>query len=455
MEVVMTLALVTWVTGGWMGIPLVPMLLVYFIIMQRFRRASRELQRLDSVSKSPIFNNFSETLQGLSSVRAFGAQHMFNEKNLQNLDANNRAYFLANATNRWLSIRLELCGAAVALCLASFLVYISGLPSDTGEVFGATQGALAGLALVYMSNVLNTLNWGVRQVSEVETRLNSVERLLEYQGEDFPSEAASDLPDDPKEEDVWPSAGKIEIKDFELRYREGLPLALSGCSISIPAGSTVGICGRTGSGKSSLMVALLRLTEKAGGSITIDGKDIHAMGLQTLRSRIAIIPQDPVLFLGTVKSNLDPFGRYSDEAIWESLGVCQMRDTVQKRPKGLDSPVSEGGSNFSMGERQLLCIARAMLRKPKLLLLDEATASIDRHTDRVIQDMLRTVFVNYTTLVIAHRLNTIIDCSHIAVIDGGKCVEFGAPKELLQKASGPFKQMASKLSSRSTFDTRD
>lgn len=189
------------------------------------------------------------------------------------------------------------------------------------------------------------------------------------------------------------------------------------------------------------MVALLRLTEKAGGSIVIDGRDIHKMGLQAVRSRLAIIPQDPVLFLGTVRSNLDPFEMYSDAQIWEALQTSQMKGPVSAREKGLDSVVSEGGSNFSMGERQLLCIARAVLRKPKLLLLDEATASIDRQTDKLIQEMLRTTFAACTTLIIAHRLNTIMDCDNIAVIDAGKCVEFGAPQDLIADQSTAFHKM--------------
>jgi len=444
-QVLSTLALITFVTGGYLGIALVPILSMYYYMLQLYRRTSRELQRLDSVSKSPIFNNFSETLQGLSSVRAFGKQSLFYSNNLKNIDANSRNYFMLHAANRWLSVRLEVIGAILTLSLGVFLIYIrfeiSKSASDQKGTYGASEAALAGLALSYMSEILNTLNWGVRQVSEVETRLNSVERLLEYQGEDFPREAASELPDDPKADEAWPTEGKIDIKDLELRYRDGLPLALAGLTMNIPAGSSVGICGRTGSGKSSLMVSLFRLTEKAGGSVVIDGRDIHNMGLQPIRSRMAIIPQDPVLFLGSIRSNLDPFSKYTDQQLWEALKTCQMEEAVKARDNMLDTPVAEGGSNFSMGERQLLCITRAMLRKPKLLLLDEATASIDRQTDSVIQEMLRTVFASCTTLIIAHRLNTIMDCSHIAVIDQGKCVEFGSVQELSSTPGSQFKAM--------------
>ncbi len=424
------LILVCIVTGGWLVLGLLPATMLYYFALQYYRKTSRELKRLESISRSPIFSHFAETLHGLSSVRCFQIEKDFLTKHLKTVDTNHRAFFLINASNRWLSIRLELIGGTVTLLTCIILILIST----------PTTAALAGLALVYITQMLNTLNWGVRQVSETEVRFNAVERLLQYQGDKFPKEAVGICENDPKK-GAWPLEGKIEFKQYCMRYRPKLPLVLKNISCNIPAGSSVGICGRTGSGKSSMFTALFRLVEPAEGTIFIDGIDTQKMGLNTLRSRIAIIPQDPVLFVGNIRGNLDPFDTYEDHEIWNALKLCNMYEAINTRPDKLSTLVSEGGANFSQGERQLLCIARALLRKPKILLLDEATASIDFKTDGLIQTMIKDNFKNCTTLTIAHRLNTIADSDIIMVLDDGNVIEFDSPKNLLQLENGVYKDM--------------
>merc|ERR1711871_1187976 len=428
-EVIGALILISIATGGWLLIACVPVFVCYFSLLQSFRYMSREIKRLDSVSKSPIFNHFAQTLQGLSSIRAYGLEDQFLHKNYSNLDTNNKFYFMSNSLNRWLSVRLELIGSILVFCTAIILTVSTVSP------------AMAGLGLVYVTQLLSTLGWGVRQAGETEMRLNAIERLLEYQGDDFPAEAESIIEGEEDTLADWPNAGEIEFSDYKMRYRPELPLALKGVNLTIPSGSSVGVCGRTGSGKSSLLVSLFRLCERSGGSIKIDGIDIASIGLHTLRSNMAIIPQDPQMFVGTLRYNLDPFDQYDDAKLWGVLDKVHLRSLIEDRKNQLHCEVAEGGNNFSVGERQLLCIARALLRRPKLIMLDEATASIDRETDAVIQSMIRNEFVDCTLVIIAHRLDTIMDCSHILLLEDGKVGEFGSPKELANMDDGMFSNM--------------
>ena len=234
----------------------------------------------------------------------------------------------------------------------------------------------------------------------------------------------------------WPSEGQIAVKNLQYRYREGLPLTLKGVEFSVKGGERVGVVGRTGAGKSTLMLAMFRLAEASGGSIVIDGVDVSRIALHRLRSSLAIIPQDPVLWSTTIRDNLDPFNTTDEIQIWNALEAVGLKTTLENEqlyPNGLNYLVAEGGSNFSVGQRQLFCIARALLRQSKILMLDEATASIDRDTDRLIQSMIRESFTNVTTMVIAHRLNTIMDFDRILVFDDGKIVEFDTPLNLLNK----------------------
>ena len=278
-------------------------------------------------------------------------------------------------------------------------------------------------------------------VSETEVRMNAVERLLEYGN--LPSEQPSLLPSDADliEKQMWPSQGGLVFNNVQLRYRPGLPLALRGISMNITGGSRVGICGRTGSGKSSLFVALFRIVELYAGQILIDGVDLSQVGLTTLREAVAIIPQHPNLFVGNVRRNLDPFTKCSDDELWNACRSCGLEQILKDRKGQLNADVAEGGANFSQGERQLICVARALLRKPKILLLDEATASIDGSTDAMIQKMVRTMFKGTTQITIAHRLNTIADSDMIVVLDNGVVVEMDSPHNLLKDDTSHYSDM--------------
>ena len=284
---------------------------------------------------------------------------------------------------------------------------------------------------------------GVSIVARLEAQMNSVERVMFYSEHIEPGAASRVLGDDDLAGETWPSAGEIVIKDATLKYRDG-PDVLKGISFSVKGGEKLGIVGRTGSGKSSLIAALFRIVELSEGSITIDGVDISKVGTSALRKKLSIIPQDPILFSNTVKYNLDPFGVCNDDEIWDVLKKVTLENIVRALPNGLLELVAEGGENFSLGQRQLICIARCLLRRPRILILDEATASIDNETDNAIQMMIRENFKDATVLTIAHRLNTVLDSDRILVLDGGRIVELASPKHLLEKKDGVFRGMTDK-----------
>ena len=276
------------------------------------------------------------------------------------------------------------------------------------------------------------LNWSVRMAAQLETDMVSVERLQHYIADVAP-EAPAEVPaaDPPAD---WPTAGALEFRDVKLRYRPGLPLVLKGLTLSIAAGQKVGVVGRTGAGKSSLVAALLRLVEAESGQILLDGVDIAAIGLQPLRGRMAVIPQDPLLFSGTVRSNLDPFAQYSDAELWAALERVRLAPSLG----GLADAVEDAGRNFSVGQRQLLCIARALLRRCRVIVMDEATAAVDVETDAALQEAMRTEFAAATTLTVAHRLNTILDSDRVVVMDEGRVAECDAPAALLADSTSLF-----------------
>ncbi|KAL4105868.1 hypothetical protein PRIC1_003924 [Phytophthora ramorum] len=347
------------------------------------------------------------------------------------LDKNQRAYFLNFTINCWLALRLEFVGTCIAAAAALSAVLAHGTNAAEGTAFAG----IVGVSLTYAFTVTQSLNWTVRMISQLQTQMVSVERIQTYT--EMPTEAALESTAALKPSLDWPTAGAISFNRVDLRYRPGLPRVLRGLTFSVNAKEKVGIVGRTGAGKSSLIVGLMRLVELDGGSISIDGVDISKIGLHDLRANIAIIPQDPVLFSGTVRSNLDPFDQFSDEQIWTSV----KRASLQKAVTSLDDVVDEKGSNFSVGERQLLSIARALLKRSKVILMDEATASIDTETDRQIQQSIREEFRECTTLTIAHRINTILDSDRILVMEKGSVAEFGSPAELQRKQDGIFKSL--------------
>ncbi|KAK9963932.1 hypothetical protein ABG768_005147 [Culter alburnus] len=405
----------------------VPMAVVYYFVQRFYVATSRQLRRLDSVSRSPIYSHFGETVSGISVIRAYGHEQRFLKRNEDTIDQNLKSVYPWIVSNRWLAMRLESLGNLVVFFSALFAV-ISRDSLNSG---------LVGLSISYALNVTQTLNWLVRMTSELETNIVAVERVNEYTEikNEAPWVTSNRPPDD------WPSAGNIRFENYKVRYRPELELILHGITCDIESTEKIGIVGRTGAGKSSLTNCLFRIIEASEGRIIIDGVDISTLGLHDLRSRLTIIPQDPVLFSGTLRMNLDPFQKFSDEEIWNVLELAHLKDYVRGLPTGLEHEVSEGGENLSLGQRQLLCLARALLRKSRILILDEATAAVDLETDDLIQTTIRREFSHCTVLTIAHRLNTILDSSRVMVLDSGKIVEFDSPSELLNK-HGHFYAMA-------------
>jgi len=443
---------------------------VWLLILQA---TYRELKRLDSISRSPLYALFGETIDGVATIRAFGAQDTLYRRLGKDLDNQQHAYYLTCASQCWLAIRLELVGTLVITfaCLCSVLQHGR---KGGNEAFAG----LAGLSISFSLSVTQSLNWAVRMASDFEANMVSVERIEQYSK--LPSEAPRKCDKDLSLPPSWPSSGEIDFVQTKLRYRLGLPLVLKGLDIHIPARSKVGVVGRTGAGKSTLMVALLRIVELDSGRILIDGVDIRTVGLAKLRSKIAVIPQDPVLFSvsrlhwvllcpsltmrhsypsrhsfiqGTIRTNLCPFQEHPDSRLYNVLtrvglfsaaprssSYNSLSSLAQNPVQSLDDVVSEGGSNFSVGQRQLLVIARALLNQCSLVIMDEATASVDPDTDSRIQGVMRTEFVNATCITVAHRLNTIMESDLILVMDDGRAAEFDSPKALLERG-GKFAEL--------------
>uniref|UniRef100_A0A7N8XPQ3 ATP-binding cassette, sub-family C (CFTR/MRP), member 2 n=1 Tax=Mastacembelus armatus TaxID=205130 RepID=A0A7N8XPQ3_9TELE len=406
---------------------ILPLALIYYFVQRFYVATSRQLRRLDSVSRSPIYSHFGETVSGLSVIRAYGHQERFLKHNEITIDENLKSVYPWIVSNRWLAIRLEFLGNLVVFFSALFAV-ISRETLDSG---------LVGLSISYALNVTQTLNWLVRMTSELETNIVAVERVSEYS--ELENEAKWVTDNQPPEK--WPEAGSLQFENYKVRYRPELDLVLHGITCEIDSTEKIGIVGRTGAGKSSLTSCLFRIIEAAEGRILVDGVDISTIGLHDLRNRLTIIPQDPVLFSGTLRMNLDPFDRFSDEEIWSVLELSHLKDYVAGLKEQLQHEVAEGGENLSVGQRQLLCLARALLRKSRILILDEATAAVDLETDNLIQNTIRSEFSHCTVLTIAHRLHSIMDSSRVMVLDAGKIVEFDSPTKLLEK-QGHFFAMA-------------
>uniref|UniRef100_A0A8C1TDH1 ATP-binding cassette sub-family C member 5 n=1 Tax=Cyprinus carpio TaxID=7962 RepID=A0A8C1TDH1_CYPCA len=385
------------------------------------------MKRMENVSRSPWISLTTSTIQGLSTIHAYDKRKQYIEQFKILSDTNSNHFMLFNCGTRWLSFWLDFLAATVTLIVALFVVLSSN---------EAINASLKGLALSYTIQLTGMLQFVVRLSTEVEAKFTSVERLLEYI-----TSCVSEGPRSVKGTHIttgWPQEGAITFKNYSMRYRDNTPVVLSNLHINIKPGEKVGIVGRTGSGKSSLGVALFRLAEPAEGTIFIDDVDICKLGLRDLRSQLSVIPQDPVLFIGTVRYNLDPFNNYKDEELWLALEKTYMKDTIAKLPEKLHSPVVENGENFSVGERQLMCMARALLRNSRIILLDEATASIDSETDSMIQHTIRDGFQHCTMLTIAHRINTVLESDRILVMDQGKVVEFDPPQDLVQRPNSLF-----------------
>ncbi|KAJ2745284.1 hypothetical protein GGI20_002307 [Coemansia sp. BCRC 34301] len=409
---------------------IIPTVLFFFYLKNRFLDTSRMFKRLLSTTRSPIYSSFQETLAGVSTIRAFGKSDSFTAENLQRLTANHRCAYLLLAMNRWLALRQEF--------ISALIIFATAMLGVVSLLYGKADVGIVGLSLSYAMQNTQQINWMLRMEGDLENSLCDYVRVQEY--EQLTPEAP-DVIEDHRPARLWPEQGLVEFRNYSTRYREGLDLVLKDVSFSVKPREKVGIVGRTGAGKSSLTLALFRIIEAAEGQILLDGEDIAQYGLFDVRSKLSIIPQDPVLFAGTVRENLDPFNSYSDQDIWRALEHARLADFIRTKDERLEFVVTQGGENFSVGQRQLICLARALLKRAKVLVLDEATAAIDPESDAIIQDSIRREFRDCTVLTIAHRLNTIIDSDRILVLDQGQVAEYDTPKVLLAKEDGLFGQL--------------
>ncbi|XP_010671548.2 ABC transporter C family member 10 [Beta vulgaris subsp. vulgaris] len=407
----------------------IPVLYMAIQLQRYYYATAKELMRINGTTKSVVANHLAESIAGAMTIRAFEEEDWFFSKNLDIIDANASPFFHNFAANEWLIQRLEiLCAiilAAAALCMVL-------LPT------GTFSSGVIGMALSYGLSLNMTMVFAIQNQCTLANYIICVERLNQYMH--IPSEALEVI-EHSRPPENWPTVGKVEICNLQIRYRPDTPLVLKGISCTFEGGDKIGIVGRTGSGKTTLIGALFRLVEPTGGKIIVDGIDISSIGLHDLRSRVGIIPQDPTLFNGTVRFNLDPLCRHNDDELWEVLGKCQLKEVVQEKEQGLDSLVVEDGSNWSMGQRQLFCLGRALLRRSRVLVLDEATASIDNATDMILQRTIRTEFVDCTVITVAHRIPTVMDCTKVLAISDGKLVEYDEPMELIKKDGSLFGQL--------------
>ena len=410
------------------AILLIPFGFGYFL-QSTFRTISRQIQRLNAQNFSPLMSHFSETFAGLGSIRAFQVQERFFAKHHELVDVANRAPMINLGLRRWVGVRSEVMGAFLILVL-SMLSVLFGVSCD-----------LTGMLIADTLNVIEYLDWCIKQFAETEMSLMAVERVNHY-ATNLEIEAA-EIIDTNRPEPSWPAHGHIVIKDLVVQYKPSLPPVIKGINLEINAGEHVAIVGRTGAGKTSIISSLFRLLEPTSGSIVIDEIDISTIGLGDLRSKIAIVPQEPALFSGTLRFNLDPFNRYTDDEIWLALERTSMKEVAMDMPDRLDGEVQECGQNFSIGQRQLLCLTRALLLRSSIIVMDEATANIDLETDEQIQTSLRENFKRNTLITIAHRINTIIDYDRIIVMDSGRVAEFDTPRVLLADEESIFYSLAS------------
>lgn len=440
-----------------------PIFVIYGFVMTYYIASSRAFKRIESVAKSPMYQHFSETLSGVSTIRALRCNDRFIADNASRSDLASNAHFVWAVGNRWLNVRLESLGSVIVLAASLFAVLARN----------SVNPSMVGMSLAYALNITVDITWLVRCLCEVQFEMVAVERTDEYsnKNQEAPNFTDVTVPEN------WPGEGHLSFKSYSTRYRQGMDLVLKKVSFEVLPGEKVGIVGRTGAGKSSLTLALFRIIEAAnshwakashngadmdedptkvvevaelqkveveedGGSIWIDGIDISTVGLEQLRQHLAIIPQDPTLFVGTVRDNLDPFDQATDAEIWEALDRAHLKTYLSTMPGGLSYEVTQNGDNFSVGQRSLICLARALLRKTKILVLDEATAAVDVETDELIQRTIRTEFKDRTILTIAHRIKTVMDSDKILVLEKGRVEEYESPNDLLKRKESLFYRLA-------------
>uniref|UniRef100_A0A1B0D7D0 Uncharacterized protein n=1 Tax=Phlebotomus papatasi TaxID=29031 RepID=A0A1B0D7D0_PHLPP len=398
--------------------------IIFYFLRDFYLITSRCVKRIEATTRSPIYSHLGATLTGLSTIRAFRTQRVLVKEFDSLQDLNSSAFYVFISTSRAFGFWLDVfCVIYIAVVTLSFFL------------MGDAYGGNVGLAITQAIGMTGMVQWGMRQSAELENTMTAVERVVEYQTVD--PEGQLEAVGDKKPPSSWPEDGGVIFNGLSLRYFPTIDAdrVLKELQFEIKPREKIGIVGRTGAGKSSLINALFRLSYNEG-SIVIDSRDTGGMGLHDLRKKISIIPQEPVLFSGSMRYNLDPFDEYPDEKLWKALDDVKLKTVITDLPSGLQSKISEGGSNFSVGQRQLVCLARALLRENKILVMDEATANVDPQTDNLIQATIREMFADCTVLTIAHRLNTVMDSDRVLVMDSGRVVEFAAPYELLTGSSG-------------------
>ncbi|XP_035901949.1 multidrug resistance-associated protein 4 [Anopheles stephensi] len=428
LEMIAVVAVVS-IVNYWFLLPTAIVAVVMYYIRKTYLNTSRVVKRIESVNRSPLFSHTNATLQGLSTIRACGAQSVLRREFNEFLDVNSSAWYMFIATSRAFALWLDMvCVLYIGIVTISFLV------GNSQQMLGGSVG----LAITKTISLVGMCQWGMRQSAELENQMVSVERVNEYTN--LPSEPPLETAPKHRPQRNWPEFGTIRFTNVDLRYTEDGERVLKDLNFTIRSNEKVGIVGRTGAGKSSLIQALFRLAPFEG-NIEIDDIDTKTLGLRDLRNKISIIPQDPILFSGTLRSNLDPFDQRKDDELWNALDEVELKEAVSSLAGGLECRMSDGGSNFSMGQRQLVCLARAILRNNKILVLDEATANVDPETDKLIQTTIRTKFAHCTVLTIAHRLHTVMDSDRVLVMDAGRVVEFGHPHELLHGPIGYLRRL--------------
>ncbi|XP_037120770.1 multidrug resistance-associated protein 4-like isoform X2 [Syngnathus acus] len=411
-------------------VSLAPLLFTFLYLRRYYLSTSRDIKRLESTTRSPVFSHLSSSLQGLCSIRALGGEERLTKAFDSHQDRHSEAWFLFLMTSRWFALRLDsICSVFITIATFGCILLRDGL--EAGEV---------GLVLTYAVTLVGNFQWTVRQSAELENMMTSVERVVEYT--ELKSEARWVTRTRPPLD--WPSRGQVTFDRVHLSYSVDSPLILKDINAIFCPNEKVGVVGRTGAGKSSLVAALFRLAEPQG-NIYIDGVLTSELGLHDLRQKMSIIPQDPVLFTDTVRKNLDPFNQHTDGDLWKALEQVQLKCMVEELPTKLETVLAECGCNFSVGQRQLVCLARAILRKNRILVIDEATANVDPRTDELIQLTIRREFKDCTVFTIAHRLNTIIDSDRILVLDEGRIQELDRPFQLLQNKDGALYRLVQQL----------
>lgn len=407
----------------------IPVAVTMIYVQRHYVSSARELVRLNGTTKAPVMNYASESILGVVTIRAFAATERFIYSNMQLIDTDATLFFHTIAAQEWVLIRVEALQSLTIITAALFLVLVPP---------GAISPGFAGLCLSYALTLTSAQIFLTRFYSYLENYIISVERIKQYMH--LPVEPPAIIPDS-RPPTSWPQEGRIDLQDLKIRYRPNAPLVLKGITCTFAAGNKIGVVGRTGSGKSTLISSLFRLVDPAGGRILIDKLDICSIGLKDLRTKLSIIPQEPTLFRGTVRNNLDPLGQHSDEEIWEALEKCQLKTAISTTSALLDTVVSDDGDNWSAGQRQLFCLGRVLLRRNKILVLDEATASIDSATDAILQKVIRQQFSSCTVITIAHRVPTVTDSDKVMVLSYGKLLEYETPAKLLEDKQSAFAKL--------------